>query len=225
MHVPKPALVLGAIALSLTACTSPQNHHRSATSDAASPNIDAADSTTVIVNKQRPLTPQDYAPHELKNVEGQLLRPDAAAALEQMLADMRHDGIEVSLISGYRSFEDQTATYQHWVKHNGQKDADSLSARPGFSEHQTGLAIDLGDSSGCNLRTCFADTPAAHWAADHAHRYGFVLRFAANQSQVTGYEYEPWHFRYIGKNQAADFMSSSTMTLEEFYGTGPAPHY
>lgn len=187
--------------------------------------LDSPESVTVMVNKRRPLDPQNYAPKDLRKVDGEHLRVEAANSLQQMLADMRNDGITVTVLSAYRSYKTQESTYQHWVKENGQFAADQLSARPGFSEHQTGLAVDLGDGSGCDLQACFADTQAAQWARENAFKYGFVLRFPADQGAVTGYTYEPWHFRYIGEDHAAAFTKSSASTLEEFYGTGPAPDY
>ncbi|WP_144791414.1 M15 family metallopeptidase [Kocuria palustris] len=184
-----------------------------------------ASSTDAVVNKQRPLEPQDYAPEPLADVEGHQLREDAAAAAEEMLAQMRAEGIPVSISSAYRSYDEQVSTYQHWVDVNGQETADTISARPGHSEHQTGLAMDLADGTGCDLQECFADTEAAKWAAQHAHEHGFVLRFPEDGQQITGYAYEPWHYRYVGEQRAQEFHDSAATTLEEFYGTGPAPDY
>lgn len=183
------------------------------------------DSLTVMVNKQNPLQPQGYAPTDLREIEGHQLRAEAADAAQNMLQDMRADGVQVTVTSAYRSFETQVSTYDHWVQQNGQLTADQLSARPGFSEHQTGLALDLADGTGCDLQACFARTEAAQWAAQNAPDYGFVLRFPDGQENVTGYAYEPWHFRYIGPDQAQAFRSSAASTLEEFLGTGPAPNY
>lgn len=187
--------------------------------------IDSADSATVVVNKQRPLSPESYAPSPLSEVEGAQLRDDAAQAVGQMLSDMRAEGITVSITSAYRPYDEQVTTYQHWVDVNGQETADTVSARPGHSEHQTGLAVDLADGSGCDLQECFADTEAAQWAAEHAHEYGLVLRFPSGGQDVTGYAYEPWHYRYLGQEEAARFHDAGAETLEEFYGTGPAPDY
>lgn len=200
-----------------------------ASSDRAAPaaeaDVDSASSIDVVVNKQRPLDPQDYASAPLAEVEGHQLREDAAAAASEMLADMRAEGIAVSLTSAYRPYDEQVTTYQHWVDVNGQESADTISARPGHSEHQTGLAMDLADGSGCDLKECFAQTEAAQWAAEHAHEHGFVLRFPEGGQDVTGYAYEPWHYRYVGEQRAQEFQDSGAATLEEFYGTGPAPDY
>ena len=198
-----------------------------ADSGAAAPeaDIDTSSSTDVVVNKARPLDPEDYAPEPLEDIEGQQLREDAAGAAEQMLSDMRDEGITVSITSAYRPYDEQVTTYQHWVDVNGQETADTISARPGHSEHQTGLVMDIADGSGCDLQECFADTAAAQWAAEHAQDYGFVLRYPQDGEDVTGYAYEPWHFRYIGTERAQEFADSGASTLEEFYGTGPAPDY
>lgn len=187
--------------------------------------LDAADSPTVIVNKQRPLQPADHVPEPLVELEGHRLREDAATAAAAMLQDMRAEGITVGLTSAYRSYEEQVGTYRHWVELNGQETADTVSARPGHSEHQTGLALDLSDGSGCDLQACFAQTEAAQWAAQHAHEYGLVLRYPQGAQEVTGYAYEPWHYRYIGADEAALLHEQGDATLEEFYGTGPAPDY
>lgn len=187
--------------------------------------VDTSSSTDAVVNKQRPLDPEDYAPAPLEDIEGQQLREDAAGAASEMLAQMRAEGIEVSITSAYRSFDEQVTTYQHWVDVNGQETADTISARPGHSEHQTGLVMDLADGSGCDLQECFADTEAAQWAAEHAHEHGFVLRYPQGGEDVTGYAYEPWHYRYVGPQRAQQFVDSGALTLEEFYGTGAAPDY
>lgn len=184
-----------------------------------------ADSLSVVVNKQNPLQPQDYVPSPLTQVEGHQLREDAAGALTEMLSDMRAEGVTVNVTSAYRSYDTQVSTYDHWVQQNGQEAADRVSARPGYSEHQTGLAVDLADGTGCDLQECFADTPAAQWAAENAADYGFVLRFPEGGEEITGYSYEPWHLRYLGVDQAREFQESEATTLEEYYGTGPAPDY
>lgn len=187
--------------------------------------LEAADSPTVIVNKQRPLQPADHVPEPLVDIEGHHLREDAAAATAAMLRDMRAEGLTVGLTSAYRPYDEQVSTYRHWVELNGQDTADTVSARPGYSEHQTGLAMDLSDGGGCDLQACFAQTGAGRWAAQHAHEYGLVLRYPQGAQEVTGYTYEPWHYRYIGKDEAALLHEQGASTLEEFYGTGPAPDY
>ncbi|WP_047691993.1 M15 family metallopeptidase [Kocuria sp. ZOR0020] len=209
-----------------SAQASPQGADAEPRTDSSSGvDITSAGSLTVMVNKHNPLDPQSYVPADLQEIESHQLRAEAAGAAQNMLRDMRADGIDVTITSAYRSYDTQVSTYDHWVQQNGQVTADRVSARPGFSEHQTGLALDLADGTGCDLQACFADTEAAQWAVENADQYGFVLRFPEGQESVTGYTYEPWHFRYVGPDQAQAYQSSSASTLEEFYGTGPAPDY
>ena len=106
-------------------------------------------------------------------------------------------------VSGYRSYSQQASLYDSYVRQYGQATADTLAARPGFSEHQTGLAMDIGNASGvCALQACFATTPAGKWAAANAATYGFIIRYPAGAEAVTGYTYEPWHLRYVGRDLA-----------------------
>lgn len=210
-------------ASSATSATPPPADPPASSSVGADP--DSVDSAAVVVNKRRPLDPPHHVPAPLVDVEGHLLREDAAAAVTDMLRDMRADGVTVRIASGYRGHDEQAAAYRHWVARNGQAAADTVSARPGYSEHQTGLAVDLADGTGCDLVRCFASTGAGRWAAAHAHEYGLVLRYPDGAQQITGYAYEPWHFRFIGREDAARLVHGENQTLEEFYDTGPAPDY
>jgi D-alanyl-D-alanine carboxypeptidase len=179
----------------------------------------------VVVNKQRPLNPKTYAPADLTSVgNGQYMRAEAATALKEMFADAKALKIILTAGSGYRSYTTQVSTYASEVKNYGQAVADSESARPGFSEHQTGLAIDI-DGGGCNIEDCFGDTAEGKWAAANAYRYGFILRYPADRTGITGYRTEAWHFRYVGKDLAAEMHRTHTETLEEFFGLGAAPDY
>ncbi|MDO4898085.1 MAG: M15 family metallopeptidase [Rothia sp. (in: high G+C Gram-positive bacteria)] len=187
--------------------------------------IDSASSLTVLVNKTRPLPPITYAPGDLVTVSGVQLRADAAAAAERMFADAAAQGVQMSALSGYRSYEQQVQTYNAWVAAYGQDQADVASARPGYSEHQTGLALDIGTDGSCDLQVCFKDTDAAVWAAQHAQDYGFVLRYPWWHHETTGYWYESWHFRYVGVEEAKALKSSGLETLEEFWGADAAPAY
>lgn len=182
-------------------------------------------SIAVVVNKRRPLVPPDWAPPSLEDVEGHQLQPAAAAAARGMLAEARAAGVPVRIVSGYRSYDVQAATYAGWVAQLGRPQADAVSARPGHSEHQTGLAVDVGDGSPCDLRACFARTAAAAWVAEHGPEHGFVVRYPPGEQDFTGYRYEPWHLRYLGPGPAQDFVRSGIGTLEEFSGLGPAPDY
>ncbi len=189
----------------------------------------------VVVNKNRPLEPLTFAPSALTVPRVPLatapgaakLRPDAAAALESMFAAAAANGIELTMVSGYRSYQDQAATYNHWVAvHGSQQRADGVSARPGYSEHQTGLAFDVGQLNGaCTLQPCFRDTPAGQWMDEHAHRYGYIKRYPSGQTHVTGFQPESWHFRYVGLDISADMHSRSIATLEAYLGLPAAPTY
>ncbi len=190
----------------------------------------------MVVNKQRALQPVEFAPAELvlpqvslaANQENALLRPDAAAAVEEMFAAAAVDGIGLTLVSGYRSYAVQVGTYNHWVNQYGGDTAaaDNVSARPGFSEHQTGLAFDVGQSDGaCTLGSCFADTPAGSWTADNAHRFGFIVRYQQGAQGVTGFFAEPWHLRFVGTETAGDMRDQGIVTLEEYFGLPAAPGY
>lgn len=184
-----------------------------------------ASSLSVVVNKQNPLNPSTYAPADLQPIGGVYLRAEASQAAQQMFADAAAAGAPMTTLSGYRSYETQQGTYASWVAQYGTEQADVASARPGYSEHQTGLALDIGNGGGCDLQPCFRDTATAIWAAEHAHEYGFIVRYPWMEHETTGYWYESWHLRYIGKEQAKAYKESGAKTLEEFYGLPAAPTY
>jgi len=188
----------------------------------------------LVVNKHRPLSPADYIPADLvqPNValavsgEAAQLNSTTAAAAEQMFAAAARDGVTMTLASGYRSYGTQTATYNSYVASRGQAEADTASARPGYSEHQTGWAFDIGDGGGaCGFQPCFAEQPAAVWAKANGHRFGFVVRYPWMFHQITGYYYEAWHLRYIGVEAATDMANRGIATLEEYFGVEAAPGY
>jgi D-alanyl-D-alanine carboxypeptidase len=188
----------------------------------------------LVVNKHRPLSPADYVPADLvqPNIalavsgESAQLNSTTAAAAEQMFATAAGDGVTMTLASGYRSYGTQVATYNSYVASRGQAEADTASARPGFSEHQTGWAFDIGDGGGaCGFQPCFAEQPAAVWAKANAHRFGFVVRYPWMFHQITGYYYESWHLRYIGVEAATDMAAKGIATLEEYFGLEAAPAY
>lgn len=188
----------------------------------------------LIVNKHRPLVPADYVPADLvrpsiamtASGEASLLNSTTAAAAEAMFAAAARDGVTMVLASGYRSYTTQVATYNGYVAARGQADADTASARPGYSEHQTGWAFDIADGNGaCGFQPCFADQPSAVWAKANAHRFGFVVRYPWMFHPITGYYYEPWHLRYIGVEAATDMVHRGIFTLEEYFGSEAAPGY
>ena len=157
----------------------------------------------LIANKTYPL-PESFDPHGLNPVLNE--------AFEIMKADAAADGITLKIVSGYRSYKDQINAYTKFSNRDGKEAADRYSARPGHSEHQTGLAIDLN-----SVQNSFANTPAGKWLAENCVRYGFIIRYPEGKEHITGYMYEPWHVRYVGV-EMAEMISESGLCLEEFLG-------
>lgn len=188
--------------------------------------IDDAASTAVVVNKARPLVPAEYIPQDLTSVDGQLLRADAAEALQILRQAAAADGVGMTAVSGYRPFTEQAGLYSGYIAQYGQDQADGISARPGYSEHQTGLAVDMAAPDGqCTLQACFEDTAAGAWIAENAQRFGFIVRYPANAAAVTGYAYEPWHLRFVGADIAGGMHEAGSATLEEYLDLPAAPAY
>jgi D-alanyl-D-alanine carboxypeptidase len=196
--------------------------------------IDSASSLTVVVNKHRPLDPQTHVPKPLSRIQAERMRSDAAEAYKKMVRAAKADGVNIVAVSGYRSYDTQASLYDSYVQQYGQETADTIAARPGHSEHQTGLAMDVGNSSGvCALRDCFEETPVGEWVAANAPAYGFIIRYPKGEQGVTGYTYEPWHIRYVGSNVLAEQIHAGAKaidepdidTMEEFFGLEPAPDY
>ena len=147
---------------------------------------DEAASLTVVVNKKHRLA-SSFAP-SLQSVAGGQMRPEAAGPMQQLLDAASSAGNPMIIVSSYRSYQTQVSTYQYWVDTQGQAQADRESARPGHSEHQTGLAADLGNPDGsCRLLACFGTGAAGKWLAAHAHEYGFIIRYPEGLESETGY--------------------------------------
>ncbi|WP_018750070.1 M15 family metallopeptidase [Paenibacillus sanguinis] len=187
-------------------------------------------SIAVLINKQFAL-PEDYEPQDLvypdvrftfkEKIEKRMLRKEAAAALEELFAGAEKEGIYLAGVSAYRSHKTQTALFNRYVAKDGEEVAKTYSAVPGHSEHETGLAIDVSGSDGkCAAESCFGDTKEAAWLADHAVEYGFIIRYPEGKESITGYKYEPWHLRYVGKEISTD-ISERGITLEEYYDAVP----
>ncbi len=171
------------------------------------PNIEVKDGITyvngiLIVNKTYGL-PKDYDP----KVNGKAL-----SALKQMQADAKAISLNLPLVSGYRSYTTQENLYNKYVKKDGEEVANTYSAKPGYSEHQTGLAFDVG-----SVERSFAKTDEAKWLEKNAYLYGFIIRYPKDKTNITGYIYEPWHIRYLGKENAKKVYESG-LTLEEYLG-------
>lgn len=187
-------------------------------------------SPQVLVNKEHPLDPVDWAPEHLVVPDVAVvgrhdrLRPVAARALEQ-LAARAHDatGERLVLASGYRPYRYQAELHARYAHEHGADEAEGFSARAGYSEHQTGLAADV-TQAGVPF-TDFGTTATGRWVAEHAWEHGFVVRYPEGAEALTGYEAEPWHLRYVGKDLAAYLHHGGVATLEEAFGTGPAPGY
>ena len=186
-----------------------------------------ADDIGVLVDKHHPLCPRDYAPDLVPVAStGGMLRPEAAAAMDALAAALGAEtGLSLSAASTYRSYDEQDALYAAYVAGYGQAEADTFSAHAGYSEHQTGLAIDVAAGScGCT-DVPFGDTPEAQWLAENAWRFGFIVRYPDGYEGITGYMWEPWHLRYVGVAIATAMHDGGIATLEEYYGAEAAPDY
>lgn len=194
--------------------------------------INEPDSIWWVVSKVRPLDPARYAPVDLVVPDIPLragagdsemrLRKEAASALEQLVQAAKQDKISLMLASGYRSYQLQVAVYNANVQKYGQAGADKQSARPGTSEHQTGLAADIEPASRqCEIEQCFGDLEEGKWLSANAYKWGFVIRYPLDKDNITGYEYEPWHIRYVGTELSIELHKQNTQTLEEFFGIIP----
>lgn len=178
----------------------------------ALPDIEVIDGVTyvddiLVVNKEIPL-PADYNPG---------LQPEVIEAYQQMFHDGAEQGLDFVLVSDFRTYQYQEQLYNNYVARDGQEAADQYSARPGHSEHQTGLAVDVGSAdSTANLTVEFGDTPEYEWLKDVAHEYGFIVRYPEGKEHITGYMYEPWHLRYVGDE--AEAIYESGLSLEEYLG-------
>jgi D-alanyl-D-alanine carboxypeptidase len=188
------------------------------------------ESITVLVNKQFAL-PKSYEPADLvypdvlfvfkEKLAKRKMRKAAATALEGMFAGAEKDHILLAGVSAYRSYATQKDLFNRYVKKDGEKKARTYSAIPGTSEHETGLAIDVSGSDGkCAAEDCFAGTKEALWLDKHASEYGFIIRYPKGKDAITGYTYEPWHLRYVGKDVAGEIVKKG-ITLEEYTNTIP----
>lgn len=159
----------------------------------------------LIVNKSYPL-PKDYRP------DNDELTSETSNAFEKMRVDAQAEGLNLYISSGFRSYEYQAQLYQRYADRDGYEKADTYSARAGYSEHQTGLAFDLN-----TIDDSFANTPEGKWIAENCWKYGFILRYPKGKEAQTGYQYEPWHLRYLGEDMAKKVYDSG-LCLEEYLG-------
>lgn len=185
--------------------------------------LNKADSLWVVVNKKRRLNPVAYAP--VLSPTTNLAKP-AATAYWAMRAELIRQGLgTLCLNSGYRSYAYQTSIHAARVASMGKTAAEQLAARPGHSEHQTGLAADVSITSlDCRIGG-FGSTKTYKWIASNGYKYGFIVRYPLNKTDVTGYVWEPWHLRFVGKELAAEMRKQKIKTLEEFFKLPVAPTY
>ncbi len=246
MFVFGPAVVLAIVGLFLLVFASPSDamlrlsertlNIQLTQFDKQKQSIDQASSSWVVVNKLRPLSPANYAPAKLSrlpstaslnNQKGIRLATVAAYAVREMAKEMSLLGVgKLKLNSGYRSFEYQQQLFKAKIAQYGKAGALLRSAKAGFSEHQTGLAVDVSvPAQGCEVQKCFGETKAGIWIAENAWRFGFIVRYEKDQTEITGYTYEPWHLRFVGKELAAQYKAEEAKTLEEFFGLPAARYY
>ena len=161
----------------------------------------------MVVNKKHKL-PAYYNPGE---------NPISGEKVRELIQKMQELGFSISnQYSGFRSYEYQTQLYQNYLNKDGKEAADTYSARPGYSEHQTGLAFDILNGSGGLLGENPQDEKAIEWLHSHAHKYGFIVRFLEGKEAITGYQAEAWHLRYVG--DIAEKIYTSKQTLDEYFG-------
>ena len=193
----------------------------------------APESLWVVVNKAKPMAPEDYAPGDLVNPglpsDGATvhMRKEAAAQLRAMADAANADtGEQMALASGYRSFAQQKKVFTRVKQVYGTEHAETFSARPGHSEHQTGLAADLSEvGSDTRLEEAFGSSATGKWVAEESWKYGFIVRYPEGTADITGFKFEPWHVRYVGGELAAYMHEHKIATLEEALNESPAPTY
>ena len=182
-------------------------------------NSNTDDDILLIVNKYYQLS-SNYIPNLVEmddkynhNKGYRMMHPTAYAHFKEMVDEAKKDGIILFNVSAYRSYDTQYDLYNEYVKNNGKDAADTFSARAGFSEHQTGLATDINTSSS---KANFENSKEYAWLIENSYKYGFILRYPKNKEYLTGYKYEPWHYRYVGK-EVAKYIYEHNITYEEYY--------
>lgn len=178
----------------------------------------------VLVNKVNPVD-ETYKPDDLLKIKyyvpdraesTRYLRAEAAEAFHQMVERAAQDDVELKMTTAYRSYDFQKILFDNYVAKEGEEKANTYSAKPGQSEHQTGLAVDVSSPVvDYQLSNDYGKTREGKWVADHAYRFGFILRFPEGKEDITGYQYEPWHLRYVGLAAAKEIYENN-LTLEEF---------
>ena len=191
-------------------------------------NFDKNDPNLILINKDNPVD-EDYVPEELVYIDEsmravdrapqyQRMQPEAAQAFEELVTAAAADGMDIKVTTAYRPYSYQADLYYYYLAVKGEEWTEKYSAPPGTSEHQAGLAVDVScGSMDYALDVSFGDTAESKWLAAHAHEYGYILRYQEGAEAITGYSYEPWHIRYVGRD-AAKVITEKGITLEEFLG-------
>ena len=175
-------------------------------------------SNLILVNKYNYVT-EDYIPENLEPIDtnyarsGMQLVSEAKVAFEELSQRAKEESMTILAMSSYRSYDYQVDLYNNYVESDGKEAADTYSARAGYSEHQTGLAVDV--YNGVVPYTSFEETKEFTWMQENAYKYGFILRFPKDKTNITGYQYESWHYRYVGKKVAKEIYNNN-LTLEEY---------
>lgn len=178
----------------------------------------------ILVNKENPIE-KDYKPDDLTAIKyftsdrsetTRYMRDEAAEAFHRLVEAAAEEGLEIRMTTAYRSYDFQKILFDNYVEKEGEEQANTYSARPGQSEHQTGLAVDVSSPSvDYQLTSDYGKTEEGKWLAGNAYRFGFILRFPQGKEDVTGYQYEPWHLRYVGLTAAKEIREHD-LTLEEY---------
>lgn len=193
--------------------------------------ISIPEAVTVVVTKKRPLDPFDYAPADLVvlgSIPGggnQSLREVAAGAMVTMYEAALAADAPFRISTAYRPYGFQQSLYAGYVAQLGTAAADRVSARPGFSEHQTGLAADVYDVQKNHLKRSFGTSDAGQWLVANAYAYGYIVSYPDGKEDVTGYKWEPWHIRFVGVDVATSMHDQGIVTLQEFMGVEASPGY
>lgn len=193
------------------------------TSDTARCGVTGPAALTIVINKKHCIEPTTWVPPDIADVAGYPMRTIAATHMADMMQAAATAGVPFELTSGYRSYTDQQATYEEWISTAGLATANEVSAQPGFSEHQTGLAADIKVGN-CVLE-CISSTSTYTWLQAHAAEYGFIQRYPAGLTSITGYSAEPWHWRYVGAGLASILKTEHIQTLEAYFGVSGGNYY
>lgn len=181
-------------------------------------NTNLNDGNLILVNKYTKLD-SSYIPDLVTMesgytmVSGAKMTSEAYSHFKEMVNAAKNDGIKLYNISAYRSYQTQNGLYNNYANRDGKEAADTYSARPGYSEHQTGLALDINTASSSDH---FENTKEYQWLINNSYKYGFILRYPQGKEYITGYKFEPWHYRYVGK-EVAKYVHDTGVTYEEYY--------